>query len=267
MSYSICPDPGWTRSPFFVDGRVLCESLRTYWMSIKITFYGLGLCMIWSIVASKNGDISPGNSWNTTKDQQTWHQMISTRSGMVQKFIEVTEVARFKTTLWSDKSIGSIWQTLLWWTFKIDHMCSSFHQNQFWCVSSLALKHIVYCKLALQNHCCTSIYICKPHTLDTVRATLWRFPKNRGASKSSISIGCAIIQGLVNVLIEHHPTTGDIISNRYLKVMFKIPKFRDINPNPCYKPTILGYPHDDGTPPSHPFCCRVDSLISASYGW
>ena len=31
-------------------------------------------------------------------------------------------------------------------------------------------------------------------------------------------------QGLVNVLIEHHPTIGDIISNRYLKVMFKIPK-------------------------------------------
>ena len=32
------------------------------------------------------------------------------------------------------------------------------------------------------------------------------------------------IQGLVNVPIEHHPSVGDIISNRYLKVMFKIPK-------------------------------------------
>ena len=32
------------------------------------------------------------------------------------------------------------------------------------------------------------------------------------------------IQGLVNVPIEHHPTIGDVISNRYLKVMFKIPK-------------------------------------------
>ena len=31
-------------------------------------------------------------------------------------------------------------------------------------------------------------------------------------------------QGLVNVPIEHHPTIGDIISNRYGKVMFKIPK-------------------------------------------
>ena len=31
-------------------------------------------------------------------------------------------------------------------------------------------------------------------------------------------------QGLVNVPIEHHPTIGDIISNKYLKVMFKIAK-------------------------------------------
>ena len=33
-----------------------------------------------------------------------------------------------------------------------------------------------------------------------------------------------IIQGLVNAPIEHHPTIGDINSNRYLKVIFKIPK-------------------------------------------
>jgi len=33
-----------------------------------------------------------------------------------------------------------------------------------------------------------------------------------------------IQQGLVNVLIEYHPNIGNIISNRYLKVMFKIPK-------------------------------------------
>ena len=32
------------------------------------------------------------------------------------------------------------------------------------------------------------------------------------------------VQGLVNVPIKHHPTIGDIISNKYLKVMFKIPK-------------------------------------------
>ena len=31
-------------------------------------------------------------------------------------------------------------------------------------------------------------------------------------------------QGLLNVPIEHHPTFGDIISNKYIKVMFKIPK-------------------------------------------
>ena len=32
------------------------------------------------------------------------------------------------------------------------------------------------------------------------------------------------VQGLVNFLIEHHPKIEDIISNRYLKVMFKVPK-------------------------------------------
>ena len=38
--------------------------------------------------------------------------------------------------------------------------------------------------------------------------------------------GCFISnrQGLVNVPIKHHPTIGDIISNRYFKVIFKIPK-------------------------------------------
>ena len=42
------------------------------------------------------------------------------------------------------------------------------------------------------------------------------------------------IQGLVNVLVEHHPNIGDIISNRYLKklVMFKIPKMGHL-PNPA----------------------------------
>ena len=38
-------------------------------------------------------------------------------------------------------------------------------------------------------------------------------------------------QGLVNVPIEHHPTIGEIISSRYGKVMFKITKSWDINPN------------------------------------
>ena len=41
-----------------------------------------------------------------------------------------------------------------------------------------------------------------------------------GLLNNSILVG----QGLLNVLIEHHPKIGDIISNRYLKVMFKIPK-------------------------------------------
>ena len=39
-----------------------------------------------------------------------------------------------------------------------------------------------------------------------------------------LSMVYPIIQGLVNVPIEHHPSIGYIISNRYLKVMFKIPK-------------------------------------------
>ena len=40
-------------------------------------------------------------------------------------------------------------------------------------------------------------------------------------------------QGLVNVPIKHHPTLGDMISNRYLKVMFNKSPKRDINRNPC----------------------------------
>ena len=42
-------------------------------------------------------------------------------------------------------------------------------------------------------------------------------------------------QGLVNVLIEHHPTIGDIITNKYLKVMFKIPKTGHL---PIYQPPL-----------------------------
>ena len=41
------------------------------------------------------------------------------------------------------------------------------------------------------------------------------------------------ISGLVNVPIEHHPTIGDINSNRYLKVIFKIPKKGHL-PTPVY---------------------------------
>ena len=39
---------------------------------------------------------------------------------------------------------------------------------------------------------------------------------------------CWIEQGLVNVLIEHHPTIGDIITNKYLKVMLQISKTGDL---------------------------------------
>lgn len=39
-----------------------------------------------------------------------------------------------------------------------------------------------------------------------------------------MNIATGIQQGLVNLLIEYHPNIGNIISNRYLKVMFKIPK-------------------------------------------
>jgi hypothetical protein len=46
---------------------------------------------------------------------------------------------------------------------------------------------------------------------------------------------------LVNVLIEHHPNIGDIISNRYLKVMFKSPKM-GLLPNPVSsKESITGW--------------------------
>ena len=37
--------------------------------------------------------------------------------------------------------------------------------------------------------------------------------------------------------VSHHPTIGDTISNRYLKVMFKIPNYRDIY-QPLIKPEI-----------------------------
>ena len=45
-----------------------------------------------------------------------------------------------------------------------------------------------------------------------------------------------LLQGLVNVPIEHHPTIGHIISDRYLFWWcWKSPK-SDINPKPCYPP-------------------------------
>ena len=52
-----------------------------------------------------------------------------------------------------------------------------------------------------------------------------------------------LLQGLVNVQIKHHPTIGDIISNKYLKVMSKIPK-RGHLPTPVL---ITSYPPGVGT--------------------
>ena len=47
-----------------------------------------------------------------------------------------------------------------------------------------------------------------------------------------------MIQRLVNVPIEHHPNIGDRISNRYLKVMFEIPKMGHLS-NPDDWPTAI----------------------------
>ena len=70
-------------------------------------------------------------------------------------------------------------------------------------------------KKILQLQACS--WLCTFHTLRTVHLK---------ALKESH-------QGLVNVPLEHHPTIGDIISNRYLKVMWNKSPKRDINPNPC----------------------------------
>ena len=50
-------------------------------------------------------------------------------------------------------------------------------------------------------------------------------------STSTLHVDHDVEQGLVNVLIEHHPNIADIISNKYLKVMFKLPKIGHV-PSP-----------------------------------
>ena len=52
-----------------------------------------------------------------------------------------------------------------------------------------------------------------------------------------------MFQGLVNVPIEHHPTIGDSIPNRCLKVMFKIPKKGHL-PTPVSVARWVAYSHD-----------------------
>ena len=54
------------------------------------------------------------------------------------------------------------------------------------------------------------------------------------------------MQGLVNVPIEHHPTIGDTISNRYLKVMFKITKKGPL-PTPAMPGRFCFFPRNDWT--------------------
>ena len=44
----------------------------------------------------------------------------------------------------------------------------------------------------------------------------------------------SFFQGSLNVPIEHHPSIGDIISNRYLKVMSNIPKMGHL-PTPVFR--------------------------------
>ena len=44
-----------------------------------------------------------------------------------------------------------------------------------------------------------------------------------------------LYQGLVNVLTEHHPNIGNVNSNKYLTVMFKIPKMGHL-PNTVWNP-------------------------------
>ena len=59
----------------------------------------------------------------------------------------------------------------------------------------------------------------------------WRKMTQRGKSFLIVSgqlIGMEEGQGLVNVQIEHHPTIGDIIFNKDLNVMSKIPNSWDI---------------------------------------
>ena len=49
-------------------------------------------------------------------------------------------------------------------------------------------------------------------------------------------------QGLVNVLIEHHPDIGDIISNRYLEIgdVKQIPKMGHL-PTPVEIRSVIGF--------------------------
>ena len=63
-------------------------------------------------------------------------------------------------------------------------------------------------------------------------------------------VSSEFMQGLVNVPIEHHPSIGDIISNRYLKVMFKIPQKGHL-PTPVMTLFDQTEPPPRGEPQSH----------------
>ena len=76
-----------------------------------------------------------------------------------------------------------------------------------------------------------------------------------------------LYQGLVNVPIEYHPSIGDIISNRYLKVMFKIPKKGHL-PTPVIAQTCRCCGEQDVHSPGILGCCSnkmLGSFILGSY--
>ena len=86
-------------------------------------------------------------------------------------------------------------------------------------VTSKANKYIIY----------GIIWVC-PIMLRRIHCTMYH---NLPPCHSNVP------QGLVNVPIEHHPSIGDIISNRYLKVMWNKSPKRDI-----YQP-LIPWENDD----------------------
>ena len=76
---------------------------------------------------------------------------------------------------------------------------------------------------------CGALYFSGP-AADSLQ-TSWQMPTRHGWCQACMreehlnsNLGMFFHWGLVNVPIEHHPSIGDIISNRYLKVMSNIPK-------------------------------------------
>ena len=86
-------------------------------------------------------------------------------------------------------------------------------------------------KTVAQNSSCCSKYRIAPH--DNHKPLYWDL----------LSLIRIQQQGLVNVLIEHYPHMGNIMPNKYLKVMFKIPKMGHLpHPEQCHV-FVLGTTH------------------------